>query len=70
MTDDTFRPGEVVRLKSGGPQMTVRGEAAVGGLICTWMHKAVLKEAVFDPAQLEKATPPAHGVVVGRTIPG
>jgi len=61
---DEFKPGELVRLKSGGPTMTVKW---FGGHLtdtdikacCTWfeMPKNVLKEEVFEPATLELVEP-------------
>ena len=53
-----FKKGDVVRLKSGGPRMTVQ---SVGnftliedGVKCVWFSdKKELKEEVFDAAVLE-----------------
>ncbi len=60
----TFNPGDVVRLKSGGPLMTVVevGETAMlkePAVFCTWFEseggKNVLKKEAFAPAVLEIA---------------
>ena len=34
-----FKPGQVVRLKSGGPIMTVEGDDMAGRVICTWFDE-------------------------------
>lgn len=65
MTDDAteFQFGNVVRLKSGGPTMTVKGETS-GALACTWFNKDGGKhETSFHPAQLEDFKPAASEVV-------
>lgn len=47
-------PGEVVRLKSGGPNMTV--EQYVAGVYeCVWFDGDVLHRARFEFALLERA---------------
>ena len=51
-----FEKGAVVRLKSGGPKMTVRGVGGmVGGLICQWFEGNKLQEGNFDEESLEIA---------------
>ena len=59
-----FLKGQVVRLKSGGPVMTVVGRAHLlsgpgfsNELKCTWFDGADLKEADFDEALLESTGP-------------
>lgn len=49
-----FKPGDTVRLKSGGPLMTV--EQIINGLVrCSWFsEKNELKSQSFQPAALEK----------------
>ncbi len=51
-----FQVGDVVRLKSGGPHMTVR-EVGNDEVVCQWFvggkHDSV-SEAVFPVASLEK----------------
>jgi uncharacterized protein YodC (DUF2158 family) len=56
----TFKPGDVVRLKSGGPKMTVqeRGTGSSTGLICVWFganHDAKPNWYTFPEEMLEKA---------------
>ena len=36
---DTFKPGDVVQLKSGGPRMTVYSVAASGTYLCNWFNR-------------------------------
>jgi uncharacterized protein YodC (DUF2158 family) len=61
----TFKPGDIVQLKSGGPLMTVEqtGEAAMTGestIWCVWFEKAGSRhtrhEATFRPTSLENAS--------------
>lgn len=49
-----FQPGDVVRLKSGGPTMTVAVITDRGGIRCTWFpsdEKAM--RDTFNPTSLE-----------------
>lgn len=59
-----LKKGDVVRLKSGGPQMTITalddysGMTGMGpkeGAACVWFDGKSQKEAVFDVAVLQKA---------------
>ena len=50
----TMKPGDTVRLKSGGPVMTIReidGEYAA----CDWFNGSELKRGRFHLSQLESA---------------
>ena len=49
-----FKPGDKVRLKSGGPGMTVEvvGEEAKT-ILCAWFYEGEKKQAKFVPASLE-----------------
>jgi len=50
--------GDRVRLKSGGPLMTVNGYAGGAGanaMKCAWFVGSDAKEAVFVPEALEQA---------------
>jgi len=56
---ERFKPGDVVRLKSGGPNMTIVkfGSFSMGtkeGYLCKWFGaKNVLTDEVFSDAELE-----------------
>lgn len=51
MTDEMFKPGDQVRLKTGGPLMTVvRGTS--GGLQCSWFDGGDLHRDVFQLEEL------------------
>jgi uncharacterized protein YodC (DUF2158 family) len=78
MTDGiTFKAGDLVRLKSGGPLMTVEsvGELAMTGeqaVWCVWSDKVGNKQVVqrdtFPPVVLESSQKPGGGIgVVGLT---
>ena len=63
-----FLPGELVRLKSGGPTMTVEksGKTAMfdeDGVWVVWFEKVGTKQIVqretFAPSLLEKVPPPS-----------
>jgi len=61
---DQFQPGDVVRVKSGGPSMTI---ASVDRerIICRWFDGKEPKDDDFDPTVLVKV-PPDDGPAVGR----
>jgi uncharacterized protein YodC (DUF2158 family) len=71
MTHD-FKKGDVVRLKSGGPRMTVAelGEGAIHGqslVSCTWFDERNNPHSqAFDPDVLEIAPPRSSTVKVVR----
>lgn len=49
--EPTIAPGAVVRLKSGGPEMTV--EQNVNECLCVWFHGNVKHSTLFNPVLLE-----------------
>lgn len=52
-----FKPGDVVGLKSGGPQMTVIRIESNGRVVVTWFDdKNQLQNAAFEPVVLESAS--------------
>ncbi|MBH8569366.1 DUF2158 domain-containing protein [Microvirga sp. STS02] len=64
--ESKFAPGDIVRVKSGGPVMTVVNHVEDGRYYCTWWQPK-RGELVFDffyPVILEKATEPDHFPVV------
>jgi uncharacterized protein YodC (DUF2158 family) len=62
---DTFKLGDTVRLKSGGPLMTIAGQVA-SDLRTIWFHDAETKEGVFPGETLEPAEPPKIGMTISR----
>jgi uncharacterized protein YodC (DUF2158 family) len=56
---NTFKTGDVVKLKSGGPKMTVSDGAASGMYLCHWFNKDgdvwTPQHAGFKPDQLVAA---------------
>lgn len=52
MTTTTLKPGDTVRVKSGGPLMTIKSLDGKD-VICTWFEKDKKKESRFDPVTLE-----------------
>lgn len=58
MEEQKFKPGDVVQLKSGGPEMTVvRYEPADGlDITCTWFNNNDLKEKSFHQDLLDLDT--------------
>jgi uncharacterized protein YodC (DUF2158 family) len=57
---DTFKVGDIVQLKSGGPNLTVKqvGSAHGGGTVrCVWFEGTKMLEEAFAPDILELAKP-------------
>ena len=59
---DEVKIGSVVRLKSGGPKMTVHAfeadfdfspEQKMNGCICQWFERDTLREGTFHPDTIE-----------------
>lgn len=50
----TFRTGDQVRLKSGGPQMSVEKIGNPPLVFCVWFEGDKLQRSHFEPAVLEK----------------
>ena len=49
-----IQPGDVVRLRSGGPRMTVeKMDVAAGAVICCFFVKKQLLRETFHPAVIE-----------------
>lgn len=55
---ENLKTGDTVRLKSGGPVMTLGYHMAAGGYRCHWFNGAELKDGLFAIEELEKAEPP------------
>ena len=59
MTNDTFNPGDVVKLNSGGPAMTISyiGRSDDRRIYCQWFHGNDLTEGSFYAEALTKTEP-------------
>ena len=62
-----FSRGDIVRLKSGGPQMTVREEKK-GALVCDWFEGDKLRRESFFAEQLSEAATQAEDLEVAQRI--
>jgi uncharacterized protein YodC (DUF2158 family) len=56
-----FKTGDIVQLKSGGPEMTVKGPLGTSGdsskiLICQWFGGKKLEQGHFLPDSLKAVT--------------
>lgn len=67
-----FKKGDTVRLKSGGPLMTIDHIGNFGplgpeiGARCVWFERNEPQERVFDVAVLEISDNNAHVAAIGR----
>lgn len=54
---DDFKIGDLVRLKSGGPLMTVNGVSAYGSITCFWFSRTTYKvrSCTFNAKALERS---------------
>lgn len=53
-----WKPGDVVVLKSGGPQMTVKSLWHDGSVHCDWFDGTKLMTGHFAPESLKKPDEP------------
>jgi uncharacterized protein YodC (DUF2158 family) len=56
MTEHAFNPGDLVRMKSGGPVMTYEGKSQFFGCICSWFEGNKMSRENFAAVTLEPAT--------------
>lgn len=74
MADIAFEVGQTVRLKSGGPLMTVSSvgdDYGVPTVWCVWFDKTTEKTGKYVPGVLEAATAkPPPTVYSGRSVRG
>lgn len=49
-----FEKGDVVKLKSGSPSMTIEGVNIWGKLICVWFTDEKENKSTFDHSALKK----------------
>ncbi len=55
---DEFKPGDLVKLKSGGPAMTVESvDRKEGGFVCLWFTDGELDSDTFVSAVLVMISP-------------
>jgi uncharacterized protein YodC (DUF2158 family) len=64
MPSERFKVGDVVRLKSGGPDMTVTGVAIGGDLICRWFEGDTARIDTFPSGALIR--PPERDTSTNR----
>jgi uncharacterized protein YodC (DUF2158 family) len=58
METENLKPGDLVRLRSGGPALTVQFIDSNGDVFCQWFEPAHLKTALFKPKQIVPADVP------------
>jgi len=51
---EDFEIGDVVRLRSGGPKMTVHGLVSDGDVVCQWFEGNEVHEESFPKDALKK----------------
>ena len=55
MSSEKLKEGDLVRLKSGGPVMTVVNPGGLSGWpVCNWFEGSAVKSGSFPPAALRK----------------
>ncbi len=56
---EEFKTGDIVKLKSGGPDMTIKSFSSTQGnsFICQWFAGKKLEQGFFKPDSLERASP-------------
>ena len=69
-TPQKFQDGAVVRLKSGGPRMTVKWKEPTVGqatpqptYVCQWFENTSLREASFPESSIDV---PSRGLLLAR----
>jgi uncharacterized protein YodC (DUF2158 family) len=63
-----FKPGDNVKLKSGGPKMTIEEEVhkAPGKYFCIWFDDNIRKREIFSGDTLEKVGPEKVSIELKR----
>lgn len=52
MSENNYDTGDLVRLKSGGPTMTVAQQSDVSGVKCQWFAGKKMESGWFPPESL------------------
>ena len=60
-----MKVGDIVKLKSGGPPMTVI-DINPAGIACSWFVDYKTRKDTFPPDSLEKTEPLSTGATFGR----
>lgn len=55
-----YKTGDIVILRSGGPDMTVKGYSMDGELHCQWFAGNKLNAGYFDPDSVEPSAEPGE----------
>jgi uncharacterized protein YodC (DUF2158 family) len=64
-----LKVGDVVKLKSGGPEMTIQELDAVNGMVdCIWFDGKTQRRDEFSMETVQKAGPRVTGVGGGRRV--
>lgn len=53
----SFNEGDIVLLKSGGPEMTYVGDDEIGYAICIWFDNSTKRSDSFPQTALKKKEP-------------
>ncbi|WP_241303039.1 YodC family protein [Burkholderia stabilis] len=54
MATDNFKTGDIVKLRSGGPDMTIHDSASDGEYKCQWFAGKKLESGWFRPEALQR----------------
>jgi uncharacterized protein YodC (DUF2158 family) len=65
MPEEQFKPGDVVRLKSGGRPMTV-SKCEGDDVTCVWEENGVNGTATYPAVVVARYKPPTASIRVGR----
>ena len=55
-----YNKGDIVRLKSGGPKMTVVTREKEGAVKCGWFHEGEARVQQFDVETIAEVYPEDH----------
>jgi uncharacterized protein YodC (DUF2158 family) len=63
---EAFKPGDVVVLKSGGVQMTVKEVRSEAEIVCIWSDHSAVREQAFPAVVLKQYERPPVNVPFRR----